>query len=123
MAETRYTFCRICECSCGLKAVVENNRITKITPDKDHVVTNGYACRKGIKYSDFVNSPDRILHPMKRNGAGWEEISWDRALSEIGRKIKKFIKIYGPDSIALNTGSAPAYNFSGSMMMIPSSLL
>lgn len=27
MAETRYTFCRICEATCGLRVTVSDNRV------------------------------------------------------------------------------------------------
>ena len=46
MAETKYSYCRICEVSCGLELTVEDNKITRVVPDKNHVVTKGFACRK-----------------------------------------------------------------------------
>jgi hypothetical protein len=33
MAETRITFCRICEATCGLEVDVEDNRVLAIRPD------------------------------------------------------------------------------------------
>ena len=35
MVETKYTFCRICEVACGLKVLVENNKIKRIEPRTD----------------------------------------------------------------------------------------
>ncbi len=42
MPVTRYSFHRICEAACGLKITVEDNRVTKIEPDQEHVVSKGY---------------------------------------------------------------------------------
>ena len=54
------SFCRICEAQCGLKVSVDNNRITDIKPDEDHVVSKGYACIKGLTFEDFRTSPAGI---------------------------------------------------------------
>ena len=46
MTTTRTTYCRLCEVGCGLVANVEDGRITRVHPDKDHPVTAGFACRQ-----------------------------------------------------------------------------
>jgi len=118
MPETKTTFCRICEVACGLKVTVEDNRVIKIEPDRDHVVTRGFACRKGIRFHTVQYSPDRLLHPIKRGNGFWARASWKQALDEIGAKLNGLIEHYGPDSVAFCTGSgAPPYNFAGMMMM------
>ncbi len=43
MVETKFTFCRLCEATCGLQVEIEDNRIVGIAPDRDHVVSRGYA--------------------------------------------------------------------------------
>ncbi|MHA7838615.1 MAG: formate dehydrogenase, partial [bacterium] len=83
------TFCRICEATCGLEVETEAGRVVAIRPDPDHVVSQGYACVKGTRYGATQHSPDRLLHPIKRVGDRWEEISWSRALSEIAAKSKE----------------------------------
>jgi len=85
------TFCRICEAACGLvvSTDADRERVLRIEPDHEHVVTKGYACVKGIHFDEIQHSPDRIRRPMKRTGPGpqdWKEISWEEALSEIGAK-------------------------------------
>ena len=68
--ETKITFCRICEATCGLEVDVDTdaNRVVDIRPDKEHVVSKGYACVKGTRWAATQHSPDRVLHPMKRIG-------------------------------------------------------
>jgi anaerobic selenocysteine-containing dehydrogenase len=46
--DERVTFCRICEPLCGMVATVEDGRVTQLRPDRDHPLSRGYACPKGI---------------------------------------------------------------------------
>jgi len=104
--ETRLTFCRICEATCGLEVDVENNRVAAIRPDPKHVVSKGYACVKGTRWGDTQHSPDRVLHPLKRVGDRFVEISWDQAIDEIAAKLRSLIDRYGPKVLAHFVGSA-----------------
>lgn len=64
---------------------------------------NPLGCQKGASWSQQLQSPDRILHPMRRvgeRGSGeWEEISWDEALTEIAEAVVEAIDIEGPESV------------------------
>lgn len=110
MAETRYTFCRICEATCGLRIETEQNRILDIQPDPEHVVSRGYACVKGTRYAATQHSPDRVVQPRKRVGREWSDVSWDDALREIAVKIKREIAGHGPQAIGHFVGSAGGAN-------------
>ena len=87
MAETHYTFCRICEATCGLEVDVDTaaNRIADIRPDTEHVASRGYACVKGTRYASVQHSPDRVLEPQQRTGSSWSAVSWDVALGDAAR--------------------------------------
>ncbi|UCH30736.1 MAG: hypothetical protein JSV06_06845 [Myxococcales bacterium] len=41
-SRTEYTFCRICEATCGLKATIDGKRVVAVEPDPDHVASKGY---------------------------------------------------------------------------------
>ncbi|MBW2274955.1 MAG: molybdopterin-dependent oxidoreductase [Deltaproteobacteria bacterium] len=110
MAETHYTFCRICEATCGLQVEVEDNRVVDIQPDPDHVVSQGFACVKGTRYASLQHSPDRITQPLKRIGERWIEIGWDQAISEIAAKIRQQIDRHGPQTLGHFAGSAAGAN-------------
>ena len=64
------TFCRICEPLCGMIATVEDGRLTALRPDKDHPLSAGFACQKGVAFSEIVNDPDRVLTPLRRSADG-----------------------------------------------------
>lgn len=64
--EHKVTFCRICEPLCGMIATVEDGRLTALRPDRDHPLSAGFACQKGIAFAEVVNDPDRITTPLRR---------------------------------------------------------
>jgi anaerobic selenocysteine-containing dehydrogenase len=62
----------------------------------DHPYLAGFACGKVNRDTDNVNSPERILTPLKRAGPKGTDrfapISWDDALDEIAAKWRAIIK-------------------------------
>lgn len=69
MIERKSTFCRVCEPSCALIADVEDNTLIKLSPDRDHPVTKGFACHKGIAFQAIHQDPDRLNVPLKRTNS------------------------------------------------------
>ena len=107
--QTRHTFCRICEASCGLVVELENNKVTHIAPNKDHIGTDGFACMKGLQQHKMYDSPDRLRYPLKRVGDQFERISWDQALAEIGSKVKSLRQI-SQQAISMYVGTAAGFS-------------
>lgn len=64
------------------------------------------ACLRGRSMRRWLNSPDRLLHPMKRVGkrgeGKFEQISWDEALDIIAENLKKTIDTYGNEAVYIN---------------------
>jgi anaerobic selenocysteine-containing dehydrogenase len=111
--EQKVTFCRICEPLCGMVATVEDGQLTKLRPDPDHPLSRGYACPKGIAMAEVHNDPDRVLHPLRRTASGtFEQVSWDAALDDIGRRLKRVIGERGPGSVAWYMGNPGALSYS-----------
>jgi len=105
------TFCRVCEPSCGLVAELEDGEITRLKPDREHPVTKGFACHKGLATLEIHNDKDRLNYPQKRNEAGMlERVSWNQAASDIAARIKGLQDKYGDDAIASYTGNPLAFN-------------
>lgn len=104
------TFCRVCEPSCGLVASVEGGKITGLRPDRDHPVTKGFACHKGIAMLEIHNDPDRLDHPVRRTSAGDTRLDWNEAASEIASRLAEIKAKYGEQAIASYTGNPLAFN-------------
>jgi len=85
---------------CSLIAHVDDGKVVRIQGDPDHPYTAGFACGKVNRDTDNVNSPERILTPLKRIGrkglGRFQPITWDEALDEIAAKWKAIIKGSGP---------------------------
>jgi len=111
MALKKVSMCRFCECVCGILVTVENGRPVHAEGDRNHPVSRGYTCGKPMAMVDIANDPDRIVHPMKRVAGKLEPISWGQALQEIGTKVRKLKKRYGPDALGLYMGSPAAVDY------------
>lgn len=109
MKQTKHTFCRICESSCGIIAEVENGKITDIQPNKDHIGTDGFACMKGLYQHKMYDSPDRLKYPLKRTGNKFERISWEQALGEIGDKVKE-LRSVSANAVSMYVGTAAGFS-------------
>ncbi len=82
---------------------VDDGRATEVRGDPDHPFTRGGLCVKVNNYVDKVYSPDRLLHPMRRNGpkgsGRFERISWERALDEVTGRFRAAIATHGSEAI------------------------
>ncbi len=110
MSEVR-TFCRVCEPACGLVAEVEEGRLTRVRPDKEHPISHGWACNKGIATFDVHRDPDRLSQPLRRAGAGeFAALSWDDAMRDITQRMRA-LKGDGDDwATAVYLGNPTAFN-------------
>jgi anaerobic selenocysteine-containing dehydrogenase len=110
LADRHFTFCRICEATCGLEVETEANRVVAIRPDPDHVVSRGYACVKGTRFASIQHSPDRVTRPIRRTGETWSEVGWGEALRDVAARAKAIVSAHGPESLGHFVGSAGGAN-------------
>ncbi|WP_304114931.1 molybdopterin-dependent oxidoreductase [Mycolicibacterium bacteremicum] len=115
-AEHKVTYCRICEPLCGLIATVEDGRLLALRPDKDHPLSQGRACPKGIAFSDIQNDPDRVLHPLRREPDGsFAEVSWDEALGDIAARLRGVLDEHGGGAVGEYLGNPSAFGYAASL--------
>ena len=110
--DERVTFCRICEAACGMVATVQDGQVVKLRPDKEHPLSSGWACPKGIAMLDVHNDPDRVVHPLKRVGDEHVRVSWEEALDDIGARLRAVIAAHGPESVGWYMGNPGAFSYS-----------
>jgi len=104
MDEWKKTTCVLCANICGLEALVKDNRITRVRGDKDNPRSQGYVCRKGLNIKHYQHNTDRLTHPLKKVGDGFEKISWEQAIDEVSTGLKTVVDEHGPRSLALMMG-------------------
>ena len=59
--------CPMCNSGCGLLIEVRENKVLSVKPDKEHPLSKGYFCPKGISLGSLTNDKDRVLRPLKRD--------------------------------------------------------
>ena len=114
---TVHTFCRYCLASCGVEVTVEDNRVTKISADKQNPHTWQDFCAKGRTANQLVEHPRRILNPMRRVGDTYVEASWDEAIRDIAARMNALIDADGPDAIGIYYGNPSGFSSSNIIFM------
>ncbi len=111
--EERITYCRICEPLCGLVATVRDGELVKLRPDRDHPLSRGFACPKGIAMTAVQNDPDRVTHPLRRRAdGGFDRVGWDEALDDIGSRLRSILGREGGSSVGWYLGNPSAFSYS-----------
>lgn len=108
--KTVYSACALCYHSCGTEVDVTDGRVTAIRGQQSHPLNKGKLCPKGRATLEHLYHPDRLTHPLKRVGTGYEQISWEQALAEIGAKLNGLKEEYGPEVLAFFCGSIGVEN-------------
>jgi anaerobic selenocysteine-containing dehydrogenase len=106
-----------CPDTCALHVHKENGKITKVTGNPDHPITQGAICNKVRHMAERVYHPDRVLYPLRRVGAKGEgrfvRITWEEAINEIVHKFQDAIAEYGSEAIL-------PYSYYGNMGLVNS---
>ena len=113
------SYCRICSGWCGVVLTIdENERIVGVRGDKDHPLTRGYACIKGLQAPEAHHGKDRLLRPLRRTAAGgFEEIGLEQALDEIAERLGAVLERHGPEALAAFRGTINVYSAAASQML------
>ena len=98
------SICNMCFLRCGLNVYVVNNRIEKVMPMQEHPFNT--LCPKAQGIGEWVHSPARITHPLKRSKGGWRKISWDDAFEYLADELAAIKDKYGAKSLVVYSGMA-----------------
>lgn len=106
MHEAR-SFCRMCIAACGVVLTVDQQRIVAIRGDREHPITRGYACFKGLQAGEAHHGPARELHTLRRTAdGGFERVGTEAALDEVAARLRAIVERDGPQAVALFRGTA-----------------
>ncbi len=101
-----------CFDTCGLEIEVQGEHIQRIRGQKDHPITQGFACLKVNRYLERIEHPQRVLYPMKRTGpkgsGQFLRATWNEAMQDIGRNLQTIVEKHGGEAVL-------PYSFSGNM--------
>jgi anaerobic selenocysteine-containing dehydrogenase len=101
--------CNICFNSCSTRVYRRGDRVVTITGNPDDPVTAGHLCPKSQFLMQMYYSRHRLLFPQRRTGrrgeGKFERVSWDEALDAVADKLLRARERYGPETLAVFTGS------------------
>jgi anaerobic selenocysteine-containing dehydrogenase len=101
-AHVAKSICRMCLSSCGIDAHIENGRLVRISAMKEHPVHR--LCVKATAIPDWIYSPRRIVHPLKKLNGKWQQTSWDDALGIIAERLGEIKAEYGAKALVVHLG-------------------
>lgn len=102
--------CPLCQAVCGLRLDLDDDkRVTSVHGDELDPFSQGYICPKGASLGNVDADPDRLRHPMIREGSGWREVSWDEAFQAVEQGFARVTEAHGRDAVAVYFGN-PTYN-------------
>ena len=107
---THASYCRICQASCGVLVEVEDDRVLKITGDRENALSGGFTCPKGRRGADFHHGPQRLLHSQRRGPDGrLSDVDVSVAISEIADRLHAVIDEHGVDAVGLFQGTQSTF--------------
>ncbi|CAN5340784.1 molybdopterin-dependent oxidoreductase [soil metagenome] len=101
------SFCRMCIAACGVVLTIDQGRIAAIRGDREHPISKGYACFKGLQAVDAHHGASRQLHTLGRAADGaMQRVDTEAALDDIAARLAAIVNRDGPDAVALFRGTA-----------------
>lgn len=101
--ERRKGVCLNCFAICGALYNIQDGKLVRVEPDKEHPVSRGTLCPKAFAIPEIVYHPERMRYPLKRLGkrgeGRWERIDWNEAFSIVSSKLVEVREEYGAESI------------------------
>jgi len=97
------TVCPYCGVGCQITLHVneKENKIVRVTGVEGSHTNDGMLCVKGRYGFDFVNSDERLLHPLIKDEKGeFRQASWDEAITYVSDRFREIRDKYGSDSLA-----------------------
>jgi len=90
-AKETTSICPYCAVGCGMIVHTLGGNIINIEGDPDHPINEGALCPKGSSAYQLRDNKARVTKPLYRaaGASEWKEVSWDWAIDEIARKVKK----------------------------------
>ncbi len=104
------TICFNCEAACGLLAYVDKKTWTvrRFEGNPMHPGSRGRNCAKGPATINQIRDPERIFHPMKREGrrgeGAFRRVTWDEALDDIAGRIRRALQENRHEEIMYHVG-------------------
>jgi anaerobic selenocysteine-containing dehydrogenase len=92
--------------NCGIDVRVDGDRIVDVRGMREFPVNRGRLCPQARAAVEMTYHPDRLKHPLRREGATWRRITWGEALDHIAGTLDDVRSQYGAGALAVYLGRA-----------------
>lgn len=72
---------------CKIDVYKEDGKVVKLQGNKEHSLTDGFLCSKGLKHLNRLYDKNRILKPLLKIGEEFKEISFEEALEILKNRL------------------------------------
>lgn len=104
------SICGFCGVGCSLTMGAVGEQIVEVNPSHRQDTVNGATlCIRGHFAHDYLNSSERLLHPMIRKNGELISTSWEDALELAAKRLLDIKRENGPQSVAF-LGSSKCTN-------------
>ncbi len=88
-------------CSLGANIVVQvkGNRVMRVVPCENDAVNECWISDKDRFSYEALNSEQRQVRPLVRDGEQWREADWPEALERVANGLREVIRDHGPQSV------------------------
>ena len=84
------SICPYCSVGCGIYLGIRDEKIVGVRGDHENEINKGKLCAKGRFGFGFVHHKDRLTFPLIKDGAGFVQTNWDKALDIISTKLSQY---------------------------------
>jgi NADH-quinone oxidoreductase subunit G len=81
--------CTLCPSQCNVAFTVRDERVERVLARDNPAVDDGWLCDKGRWGYQAVQSDERILSPLVREGGLLRPVTWERALDAAAEELRK----------------------------------
>ncbi|MBI5186171.1 MAG: molybdopterin-dependent oxidoreductase [Nitrospinae bacterium] len=100
--KTVNSICSFCGTGCSISYDVREreNLVTGAKAVHGLGINGNFQCSKGWQGFQYIHSKDRLSKPLIRSGKTLSPVSWDDALEEVSKNLKRIIDEHGPQAVA-----------------------
>src|SRR5512145_338023 len=93
-----------CTSTCALDVeILDARTIGRVRGSQRNAYTAGVICEKVARYAERVHHPDRLTHPLLRDGPKganhWKRISWNEALDRVAEVFTEKAARHGAETV------------------------
>jgi anaerobic selenocysteine-containing dehydrogenase len=93
-----------CTSTCALDVeIIDARTIGRVRGSQRNTYTAGVICEKVARYAERVHHPDRLTHPLLRNGpkgsGQWKRVSWEEALDRVADAFIEKAARHGTETV------------------------